>query len=103
MESSGGPAYTAKVVCVAGKGVGVWGASLTQESPVFRGSLRSGRFKHVVKLREIIKFDDKILYIKIPKYLRKRVARSTVPVASVSPGRSLISYRDQQGLPTRKL
>jgi len=70
IESSGGPAYAAKLVWLAGKGVGVWGASLTQESPVFRGSLRSERFKHVVKLREIIKFDDKILYIKIPNYLR---------------------------------
>src|SRR3989449_8665669 len=103
MESSGGPAYTAKVVCVAGKGVGGGGASLTQESPVFRGSLRSERFKRVVKLTEIIEFDDKILYIRIPNYLRKRDARSTVPVASVPPGRSIIGYRDQQGLPSREI
>lgn len=70
IESSGGPAYTAKLVWLAGKGVGVWGASLTQESPVFRGSPGSERFKRVVKLREIIEFDDKILYVKIPNYLR---------------------------------
>src|SRR2546422_8143691 len=102
MESSGGPAYTAKVVCVAGKGVGVGGASLTQESPVFRASPRSERFKRVVKLKEILELDDKILYIVIPNYLRKRVARSTVPVASVPPGRPIISNRDQQGLPPRE-
>src|SRR5207245_4666488 len=88
---------------VARKGGDDGAASLTQESPVFRGSPRAERFKHVVKLKEIIEFDDKILYIAIPNYLRKRVARSTVPVASVPPGRSLISHRDQQGLPSRKL
>jgi hypothetical protein len=70
IDSSGGPAYAAKLVWLAGKGVGVEGASLTQESPVFRGSPGSERFKHAVKPIEIIEIDDKILYAKIPNYLR---------------------------------